>query len=93
MQKLKIAFFALLLNVGLISPSASAQPSAKEDSWFFKPVRLGLCAGLGPGCYLAGVKAELSGRFIGVQANAGLLWAGIGAKVYPGVAIHRENLK
>ena len=84
---------ALFFNLGWLGSSASSQPSAKEDPWLFKPVRIGLCIGAGPGCYLAGVKAEVSGRFVGVQANVGpyLAWAGFGAKVYPGVSIHRET--
>ena len=91
MKPTLFVFLAILLSSPIASKNALADTGPSEEAWFFRPARVGVCAGWGPGCFLGSVKAEVSGRFVGAYMHAGLLWFGIGGKLYPQLTTHRET--
>ncbi len=90
-MSLKAFTLACLMATGLIASTSAAASTPLEERTFFRPVRVGLCAGLSPECTFAGLKTEFSSKYVGASVT---LTAGIAGalKLYPGGALHSERV-
>ena len=81
-------FCALALSTSILSSTAFAEKKPLEERRFFRPFRIGICAGWSNDCALAGIKTEFSGKYIGGTLAVGPLTMGLSAKAYPAGAYH-----
>jgi len=84
-----VGIFACLM--GLLGSDAFAEKKPLEERHFFRPVRIGVCGGQSPDCLL-GAKLELAGKYVGLSASFGLVFASISGKVYPAGAFHSAKV-
>ena len=76
-------FLCLLVASWGLSGTARAadERPPPEERTFFRPLRVGLCGGYGIDCSWASYRVEVSGRWVGVGANALLIPIESGAHV------------
>ena len=83
--------WVVLCSIAMSHSNAAEANQPLEERRFFRPVRVGLCAGVSPDCPFMGLKTEFAGKYVGASVT---LTGGIAAaiKAYPMGAYHSEKV-